>query len=152
MNYVEVEVVDENVKDNSVTATNMWDSNTPSSKKPVGMLGSIKGMSPSVGQRSVGEHQHGDNARVGGGVAVAPRISLVLLSSPESGGSNGHPRPSSKGIRRCTSSAHTVLAESTKAIGDVMVAQMKELVGAARESETNCLGIHLKLFAEKMEY
>jgi hypothetical protein len=33
-----------------------------------------------------------------------------------------------------------------------MVAQIKELVGATRESETNRLGVHLKFFAKKMEY
>jgi hypothetical protein len=37
--------VDENVKDDSINAADMWDSDTLSSKKPVSMPGSIKGMS-----------------------------------------------------------------------------------------------------------
>jgi hypothetical protein len=47
---------------------------------------------------------------------------------------------------------HKALVEATKATADVMVAQIKELVGTTRESETNCLGVHLKLFAKKMVY
>jgi hypothetical protein len=47
---------------------------------------------------------------------------------------------------------YTALAEARKAIEDVMVVQIKELVRATRESETNCLEVHLKLFAKKMEY
>ena len=39
-----------------------------------------------------------------------------------------------------------------KAIGDVMVAQMKEIIGATRESESNRVEVQLKLFAEKMQY
>jgi hypothetical protein len=47
---------------------------------------------------------------------------------------------------------YTTLADATKATGDIMVVQMKELVGARRKSETNRLRMHLKLFAKKMEY
>jgi hypothetical protein len=70
----EVEVVDENVREDSVNAADMWNSGTPSSKKPVGMPGSIRGMSPSVSQGSAGEYQQGDSPRAGGGQAVPPRI------------------------------------------------------------------------------
>ena len=71
----EVEVVDENVKDNFVNVADMWGSNIPSSKKLVSMLGSSKGMSPSIGQGSASEHQHGGTLRAGGGLAILPRIS-----------------------------------------------------------------------------
>ena len=67
-------------------------------------------------------------------------------------GLSGRPRPSSTGIRRRTSSMHIALAEATKAIGDILVEQIKELVGAIRDSETNRLGVYLKFFAKKMEY
>jgi hypothetical protein len=87
----EVEVVDENVRDDSVNAVDMWDSGTPSSKKSIGMPGSIKGMSPSVSQGLASEHRQGGSPRTGGGQAVSPRISLILLSSLESWGLSGRP-------------------------------------------------------------
>jgi hypothetical protein len=79
-------------------------------------------------------------------------MSPVLISSSESGGFSGRRHTGNTGIQRRSSSAHTALADATKATGEVMVAQMKELVGATKEIESNRLGVHLKFFAEKIEY
>jgi hypothetical protein len=77
-------------------------------------------------------------------------VSLVILSSSEFRGSSTRWYLGSTGVRRRTSSTHIALAEATKAIGEVMVAQMQQMVGATKETEMNKLEVQFKLFSEKM--
>jgi hypothetical protein len=44
------------------------------------------------------------------------------------------------------------LVDATKAMGEVMVAQIKEMVGAIRETKSNRLEIQLQLFSKNMQY
>jgi hypothetical protein len=109
-----------------------------------------KGMSLSVGMAKGSPLPHCPTVHLSGGSesAVPPKPSPILLSSSESGSYNMKRRLGNTRIRRRTSA----LADATKAIGDVMVAQMKEMVGATRETEHNRLEVQLRLFSENMQY
>jgi hypothetical protein len=150
--YNDLEVVGENVRLDSMNPSNKSKYNTLSTKKPMDIHGSGKGMSPSLVRRSAADQPLGNSPHSAATQAVRLRNNSILLSSSELGGMSSRARPGSTGIRRRMSSTHNALANAAKATGDVMVAQIKELVGATQEIETNRLGIHLKLFEEKMAY
>jgi hypothetical protein len=61
-------------------------------------------------------------------------------------------RPSNTGVRRKSLSGHNVIAEATKASGDVMATQMRDMATASRELERSKIDVQLKLFSEQMEY
>jgi hypothetical protein len=148
----DVEVVAENVGYNARGTMHGYDSAMPVSGTPVGSSDSRKDVATLVAVASSVPPQLLVSPRSAIPQPAPRRISPVLLSSSQLGGSSARRHAGSTGVRRRTSAGHAALAEATKATGDVMVAQMKEIVGATRESESNRMEVQLKLFAEKMQY
>jgi hypothetical protein len=148
----DVEVIEDNVGKAPLLSMQGSDSTTPPPDSVGAHSGLGKGIAATVASELAAAHHHRGSPYPPCPQPFLPRVSLVILSSSESGGSSGRRPPGSTGVRRHTLSGHVALAEATKAIGDSMVAQMQELVGANRESERNRLEVQLKLFAEKMQY
>jgi hypothetical protein len=148
----DIEVVEENVGQDDISAVHGSESSTPASEKPLENSGSYKDVASAFGFGSSAPAQHPLSSCLVGAQPPPRRVSPMIISSSEAGGSSSRKHGGSTGIWRRTSSAHAALAEATKATGDVMVAQMKEIVGATRETENNRLEVQLKLFAEKMQY
>jgi hypothetical protein len=148
----DVEVVEENLSHEGKDGVDVGNSSTLVSATPLGTATSGKARSPAFGNASAAAEHHPRIQPNAGEHRVPWTVSPVVLSSSESGGSNARRYPGSTGVRRRTSSAHAALAEATKATGDVMVAQMQQMVGATRETESNRLEVQLKLFSEKMQY
>jgi hypothetical protein len=55
-------------------------------------------------------------------------------------------------VRRKSLSSHNVIADATKASGEVMAMQMRDMATASRELERSKIEVQLKLFSEQMEY
>jgi hypothetical protein len=49
-------------------------------------------------------------------------------------------------------SGHNIIAEATKASGEVMASQMRDMAESSRELERNKIEVQLKLFTEQMAY
>jgi hypothetical protein len=148
----DVAVVDETIGDDFLDTLHGLDAGTPVFDNRVCNSTPQQGISPTFGLGTATVHHSIGSPILGGRQPEGRRMSLVILSSSEFGGSSAQRYPCSIGVRRRTSSAHAALAEATKAIGEVMVAQMKEMVGVTRKTESNRLDVQLKLFAEKMQY
>jgi hypothetical protein len=57
-------------------------------------------------------------------------------------------RPRNTGIHRKNVSGHNVIAEATRASGEVMASQMRDMAESSRELEPNKIEVQLKLFTE----
>jgi hypothetical protein len=57
-------------------------------------------------------------------------------------------RPGNTGVRRKNVSGHNVIAEATRASGEVMASQMRDMAESSRELEPNKIEVQLKLFTE----
>ena len=47
---------------------------------------------------------------------------------------------------------HNVIAKATKAFGDIMASQLRQMAEASRDLEKSKIEVQLKLFAEQMDY
>ena len=56
------------------------------------------------------------------------------------------------GVRRKNLTAHNVIAEATKATGNVLAQHMQDIAESSRELERSKIEVQLKLFSEQMEY
>jgi hypothetical protein len=75
-----------------------------------------------------------------------------FISSTNDSDFSSKRRPGNTAMRRKSLSSHNILAEATKASGEVMAMQMREMAAASRDLERSKIDIQLKLFLEQMEY
>ena len=55
-------------------------------------------------------------------------------------------------MQRKNLTAHNVIAEATKATGNVLAQHMQDITESSRELERSKIEVPLKLFSEQMEY
>jgi hypothetical protein len=76
----------------------------------------------------------------------------VYISSSDPLEFSSKHRIGNSGVRQKSLSSHNVIAEATKASGEVMAMQMRDMAAASRDLEKNKIDVQLKLFLEQMEY
>jgi hypothetical protein len=76
----------------------------------------------------------------------------VYISNTDASEFSSKQRPGNTGVRRKSLSSHNVIAEATKASGEVMAMQMRDMAAASRDLGRSKIDIQLKLFSEQMEY
>ena len=76
----------------------------------------------------------------------------VVISSSEASECNGGRKLGNTAVRRKSLSGHTLIAQATRASGDVLAGQMKDMAEASRDIERSKIEMQLKLFAEQMLY
>lgn len=86
--------------------------------------------------------------RTGLPVGVTPH----LISSSDTSDSNARKRLGNTAVRRKSISGHSLIAQATKASGDVMAGQMREMAEASRDLERSKIEVQLKLFSEQMQF
>ena len=108
------------------------DSKSPSPHSDLPLCSASPGTAFYTGTSSCSDciQQHLPITRPTCGQLIPPISSIVILSSLESGGPSGRRNPGSTSIRRQSSSTHAALDDAIKTTMKVMVAQMKEMVGA----------------------
>lgn len=79
-------------------------------------------------------------------------VSPQVISSSDTSENTIHRRPGNTTIKRKTLTGHTVVAEETKATGELMATEMREMVLCSRDIEWSKMDIQLKLFEEQMDY
>lgn len=75
-----------------------------------------------------------------------------VISSTDTSEVNPRRQLGNTAVKRKSLSGHTLIAEATRATGDVMAGQMKEMVEASRDLERSKIDVQLKLFSENMQY
>ena len=87
---------------------------------------------------------------------VQPRIPVgvmpVVISSNDTSECSGGRKIGNTAVRRKSISGHNLIAQATRASGDVMAGQMKKMAEASRELEKSKIEVQLKLFSEQMQY
>jgi hypothetical protein len=83
---------------------------------------------------------------------LLPGITPQFISSSETSHFALHRRLGNTALRRKNASAHSVIAEATKATRAVMAQQMQDIADASRELERSKIEVQLKLFGEQMAY
>jgi hypothetical protein len=76
----------------------------------------------------------------------------IYISSTDTSDYSTRRRSGNTGQRRKSLSGHNVIAEATKASGDIMATQMKDMAAASRDLELSKIEVQLKLFSEQMAY
>jgi hypothetical protein len=76
----------------------------------------------------------------------------VYISSSDPSEFSSKQRTGNTGVQRKSISSHNVIAEATKASGEVMAMQMRNMAAASRDLERSKIDVQLKLFSEQMEY
>jgi hypothetical protein len=77
---------------------------------------------------------------------------LVYISSTDAFEFSSKQRLGNTGVWRKSLSGHNIIAEATKASGEVMAMQMRDMTSASRELEKSKIDVQLKLVSEQMEY
>lgn len=81
-------------------------------------------------------------------VGVTPQ----LLSSSVTPRGTPRRRPPNTGIRRKSLSGHSLIADATRATGDAMANQMRDIAEASRELEKARIEVQQRIFSEQMDY
>jgi hypothetical protein len=76
----------------------------------------------------------------------------MIISSSDTSEFSSRQRPGNTGVRRKSLSSHNVIAEATKASGEVMAMQMRDMAAASRDLKRSKIEVQLKLFSEQMDY
>jgi hypothetical protein len=76
----------------------------------------------------------------------------IYISSSDTSEFSSRQPPGNTGVRRKLLSSHNVIADATKASGEVMAMQMRDMVAASQELERSKIEVQLKLFSKQMEY
>jgi hypothetical protein len=76
----------------------------------------------------------------------------IYISSTDTSDYSTRRRPGNTGQRKKSLPGHNVIAEATKATGDIMATQMKDMATASRDLEHSKIEVQLKLFSEQMAY
>jgi hypothetical protein len=79
-------------------------------------------------------------------------VTPYFLSTSETLEFSNKRRPCNTAVRRKSMSGHNIIAEATKASGEVMASQMRDMAESSRELERNKIEVQLKLFTEQMAY
>lgn len=86
------------------------------------------------------------------GNGLPPGIIPHYISTSDASEFNLRRRPGNTAVRRKSLSGKNIIAEATKARGDIMAGQMREMAEAGRELEHSKIEVQLKLFSEQMLY
>jgi hypothetical protein len=86
------------------------------------------------------------------GTRLPPRVTPYFLSTSETSEFSNKRRPCNTAVRRKSMSGHNIIAEATKASGEVMASQMRDMAESSRELERNKIEVQLKLFTKQMAY
>jgi hypothetical protein len=86
------------------------------------------------------------------GFTIPPGVATHILSSSDTSECGGRRRPGSTGVQRKSMSGHNLIADATRASGDVMASQMLDMAEASCELERSKIEVQLKLFMEQMAY
>ena len=74
----------------------------------------------------------------------------MVISSSEASECSGGRKLGNTAVKRKSLSGHTLIAQATRASGNMMAGQMKEMAEASREMERSKIEVQLKLFSEQM--
>ena len=85
-------------------------------------------------------------------LGLPPRITPQVINSSDTSSFSLKRRPGNTDVRRKSISGHTLVADATKATGDLMTEQMKDIAECSRNLERSKIEVQLKLFNEQMEY
>ena len=106
-----------------------------------------------TGSRSTAPKFEKRTARSGRERPVLPAgVMPHVISSSDTSECNTRRNVGNTAVKRKSLSGHTIIAEATRASGDVMAGQMKEMAEASRDLERSKIEVQLKLFAEQMQY
>ena len=75
-----------------------------------------------------------------------------VISSSDTSDCNVGRRVGNTAVCQKSLSGHSLIAEATRASGDIMAGQMREMAKASRDLEQSKIEVQLKLFSEQMEY
>jgi hypothetical protein len=127
----------------------------PSELGGIGLQGDIHRASPSRAPLSPSATHTSPTSIPSSGRVPLPPTSVqapVYISSTDASEFSSRQRPGNTGVRRKSLSGHNVIAEATKASGEVMAMQMRDMSAVSRELERSKIEVQLKLFSEQMEY
>ena len=79
-------------------------------------------------------------------------VTAHVISSSDTGDFGICGRPGSTAVRRKSMSGHSIMAEATRATGNVMAGEMRAVAEAGRELECSKIQVQLNLFDKQMEY
>ena len=83
---------------------------------------------------------------------IPPGVTTHLLSSNETVEASGRSRPSNTGQRRKSLSGHSLIANATRATGEAMAEQMKQMAKESQELEKSKIEVQTRLFDQQMQY
>ena len=83
---------------------------------------------------------------------LPPRVTPHIINSSGNSKFSLRRRSGNIGVHRKSLSGHNVIAEATKASGDVMASQLRQMARASRDLEKSKIEVQLKLFAKQMDY
>ena len=84
--------------------------------------------------------------------SLPPSVTLHVISSSDTSDSNGKRCTGNTAVKRKSLSGHTLIAEATRASGEVLARQMREMAEVGRDIERPKIEVQLKLFMEQMQY
>jgi hypothetical protein len=85
-------------------------------------------------------------------IGLAQAQAPKYISSTDASDYSTRRRLGNTGQRRKSISGHNVIAEATKASGDIMATLMKDMAAASSDLERSKIEVQLKLFSEQMAY
>ena len=80
------------------------------------------------------------------------RVTPILLSSSDTSNQQLRRRPGSTLVHRKTTSSHAMIAKATRAVGNAMTCEIKEMAQSSKEVKTSKITMQLNLFSQQMEY
>ena len=84
-------------------------------------------------------------------IGLTPQA-LQVISSCDTSEVTFKRRSGNTGVRRKNLTTHNIIAEVTKATGNVLAQHMQDIAESNRELERSKIEVQLKLFSEQMEY
>lgn len=75
-----------------------------------------------------------------------------VINSSNTGDLGDRGRPGNTAVRRKSISGHSIMAEATRATGNVMAGEMRAVAEVGRELERSKIQVQLNLFEKQMEY
>ena len=81
-------------------------------------------------------------------LGVTPHV----ISSSDTSDSNAKRRTGNTVVKRKSLSGHTLIVEATRASGEVLAGQMREMAEAGRDIERSKIEVQLRLFTEQMQF
>lgn len=83
---------------------------------------------------------------------VPAGVTPVTITSSDTSDCALHPRPGNTAVRRTSMSGHSLIAEATRATGDALATQMKEMATVTHALERSKLDVQERFHSEHMQY